>query len=847
MQSYRWEDEMIQDIRFGLRMLIKHKGFTAVAILTLALGIGANTAIFSLVNAVLIEQLPVKEPEQLVLFNWTTGPKLPLRQFKGSLEPDPATGIRTSTYFTYPIFEQFRAHNQTLESMFAFAKLEQLSVNIDGQAEIVEGQLVSGSYFDGLGVSPALGRTISESDDTAAASPTVVISHRYWQRRFGGDPAVIGKSININRLTCTIIGITPPEFSGASEVSDAPALSIPMALEPQINISSALKEPTNWWIRIMGRLKSGASTEQVQASMAGLFQQTILEQQSANLEEGTELKDLPALKIVSGSQGLTAMRRAYVQPLRIMMAVVGLILLIACANIANLLIARTASRQKEIAVRLALGASRLRLFRQLLTESLMLALAGGAMGVALAYWSKDLLQGARIYGVSLQLDVNLDLRVLGFTAAISLLTGILFGLAPAWRATWSDPSPAMKQNTRSSNSDSRSLLSKSLVVTQVALSLMLLISAGLFVRTLRNLQDVDAGFNTEKLLLFRVDPRLNGYSAAQIASLYQQMIEQIEALPGVSSATISRHRMIGGSAAIDRGYVEGRTPPPHENNQVYVNRVRPNFFETMEIPLILGRSLSQRDDGRATKVAVINQTMAREYFGEENPIGKRFGFGRQENSNQIEVVGIVQDAKYFNLRDETPATAYISYLQYPSSLGQMSFSVRTTDDPAAMTSAIREAVHEIDQNIPLFEVNTQNEQINASLAEERLFANLSSLFGVLALLLACIGLYGVMSYTVARRTNEIGIRMALGAQSGKVVWMVMRETLFLVLTGAVIGVLGALSATLWISSMLFGLTPSDPTTIAAATLLMVTVAALTGYLPARRASRVDPLIALRHE
>jgi predicted permease len=847
MQSYRWEDEMIQDLRLGVRMLLKSPGFTAVAVLSLALGIGANTAIFSLVNTVLFETLPVKEPEQLVLFNWTTGPKSPLRTFSGSLRPDPDTGVNTGTHFPYLIFEQLRAHNQTLSDIFASAQMEQLNVSVAGQPEIAEGQLVSGGYFAGLGGPPLLGRTINESDDHPTANPVTVISHRYWQRRFGGDPSVIGQSININQLTCTVIGVTPPEFFGVSEISDAPALSLPLAFEPQLRSLPAIKEPWNWWLQVMGRLKPGVTLEQAQANLAAVFQQSVSQGLAPYLEPWTTPQDIPALKLVSGSRGLTGLRRAYVRPLSIMMAVVGLVLLIACANVANLLLSRAAARQKEMAMRLALGASRLRLIRQLLTESVLLALAGGALGVALAYWGKDLLVAARIYGIFLPLEVNLDLRVLGFTAAVSLLTGILFGLAPAWRATRIALTPALKDNARSlSGGGSRSLLSKSLVVAQVALSLVLLISAGLFVRTLRNLQSVDAGFNTDHLLLFRVDPRLNGYTGAQIVQLYRRMQERIEALPQVRSATLSRHKLVGRSAAITRGYVEGRTMP-REENQVYVQRVGPNFFETMEIPLLVGRSLTPHDGERAAPVAVINQTMARRYFGDENPIGKRFGFSRPENSRQIEVVGVARDAKYSNLRDETPATAYLPYMQPLAAVGQMSFAVRTTGDPAAMTAAIGQAVREVDPNLPLFEISTQREQINASLAHERLFAGLSGLFSALAFLLACIGLYGVMSYAVTCRTNEIGIRMALGARAGDVLRLFIRQGMTLVVIGVTVGLAGALALTRWVASLLFGVSPTDAATFVGVALLFGLIALLACWLPARRATKVDPLAALRHE
>lgn len=498
-------------------------------------------------------------------------------------------------------------------------------------------------------------------------------------------------------------------------------------------------------------------------------------------------------------------------------------------------------------MRLALGAGRRRLMRQMLTESVLLAMLGGALGLLFANWGKDLLLTLRPWGGgALDLNLKLDLRVLGFTAAVCLATGILFGVAPAWRATRVDLSPALKESARSVIRGSRFGLSEALVILQVALSLVLLAGAGLFVRTLRNLNNVDVGFNPENVLLFRVSPRLSGYKSNQVAHLYEQMLERIEAVPGVLRATISRHPLLSGSAAIDHVYIEAR-PAPGERDYTYIQRVRSNFFETMEIPLVLGRSLSEQDDERAPRVAVINHTMVRKYFASEDPIGKRFGFDGEEHSREIEIAGVVRDAKYTSLRDETPPTVYLPYRQQASSLGQMNFEVRTAGDPTVLVGAIREAVSEVDRNVPLFDVKTQKRQAEQSLAQERLFATLSTFFGSLALLLACIGMYGVMSYAVARRTNEIGIRMALGATGPRVTRMVMRETLLLVVIGVVIGLGATLASTRLIEGMLFGLAPTDPVTISFATLLMIGVAALAGYLPARRASKVDPMIALRYE
>ncbi|HTF37983.1 MAG TPA: ABC transporter permease [Blastocatellia bacterium] len=841
-----------QDLRYGVRMLLKSKAFTAIAVLSLALGIGANTALFSLVDAVLLKMLPVTKPNELVLFNWLCGQRGMQRGIDGNVSTDKATGMRTSSSFSYLAFERFRDHNESLSDVFAFAPLYELNVSFDGQPEIARGQLVSGGYYGGLGVRAGRGRTITLDDDVAGAPPVAVITHRYWERRFGQDPDVVGKTVIVNNVSFTIIGVTPPDFFGALQVGEFADLSIPFATQTQLSTTETnLAKPWVWWVRIMGRLNPGVTRQQAAASFESSFQQSAEEGWKAALarfppRQTPAPRDVPTLRAESGSQGLTESRRAYSEPLTILLAIVGLVLLIACANVANLLLARGATRQKEIAVRLAIGASRWRLVRQLLTESVLLAILGGAAGVLFAYWGKGMLVNLRPWGAAeLALDLKLDLRVLGFTLAVSLLTGLLFGLAPALRATRVDLTPALKDNARSVAGGSRSYLTKSLIVAQVAMSLVLLVGAGLFVRTLRNLQNVNVGFNRENLLLFNVEPGLNGYSKPQIAQLYRRLTERLEATPGVRSATVSLIPLLAGYGRTSTISVQGHTSQPGDEDDAKVNTVGESFFETMEIPLLLGRALNSHDDERASKVAVINQMMARKYFGDENPLGRRFGLGGPETSGQIEIVGVARDAKYTDMRRETEPTAYLPYPQsIPSSA---TLIVRSSGNPTAITASIRDAVREVDSNLPIFAVKTQSQQADESLVQERLFATLSSFFGVLALLLACIGLYGVMSYGVARRTNEIGIRMALGATAPLVTRMVMRETMLVVGIGVAIGLGAAVATTRLVAAMLFGLAPTDPVTISFAVLLMIGVAALAGYIPARRAARVDPMIALRYE
>jgi len=838
LQPQRWEDEMFQDLRYGVRMLLKSKAFTAVAVLSLALGIGANTALFSVVDAVMLKTLPVKDPEQLVLLRWLGG-KGVVRGFRGSTEKDAATGLDTSTSISYPAFERFRDQNQTLASVFAFAMLGQLNLNVDGQAEMALAQAVSGSYFPGLGVPASLGRMLTNEDEKAGAAPAAIISHRYWQRRFGGHPEVIGKVVYLSGTAFTIVGVTPPEFFGTLDVGAVPEITVTMGLMPQVSPRYAeyQRSPTNWWLHIMGRLKAGVSAVQAQAELTAILQRHVLELPST---AGEQIQ-APQIRLASGSQGLIEQRRKFSTQFAILMAIVGLVLLIACVNLASLLLARAATRQKELAVRVSVGASRLRLIRQLLTESVLLAALGGGLGLLFAYWGKDLLL-ALLMGRSDELAValSLDWRVLGFTTLVSLLTGLLFGLAPALRATRIELAPMLKENPGSSG-PARSRLSKALVVAQVAMSLLLLVGAGLFVRTLRNLNQIDAGFNRENLLIFRITPR---YETARRANLYQQMTERIAALPGVRAVSSSHFPLLAGSYSSIKIAVPGYTPQADEEMKVRIASVAPHFFATMEIPLLLGRELTLQDNQSAPKVVVVNQALAQRFLSQQSPLGQRLILDGEET----QIVGVTRDAKYGGIREEIVPVVYLPYLQNRSGPPpEMSFAVRTLGDPAASIAAIRQAVQAIDRNIALFDIRLQSEMIARSFAQARLFATLSSFFGLLALALVSIGLYGVMSYTVARRTHEIGIRMALGARGMDVLRMVLGESLLLVLIGSVIGLAAALAATRLIAGMLFGLTPNDPLILVLATLLLLAVAALAGWLPARRAARVDPLVALRHE
>jgi predicted permease len=851
---------ILTDIRFGLRGLVNQPAFTVIAVLTLALGVGANTALFSVVDAMMLKKLPVQDPERLVLFkaSWN-GQKFGPGSYDGSNMTDPATGLVTGTSFPLQTLTRLRQEQGVLSDAFAFYPTE-LNFNAGGQAEVVTAQVVSGNYFTALGVPAMIGRTLTDADDNVAATPIVVLSHRFWVNRFNGDPAAIGKQVNINNVAFTIAGVTPPGFSGTAQVGSSQDVSVPLAWEPQINGKlSNLEGAGIWWLRVMGRLKPGVTMEQAEVSLAGPFQQSVLEQRALRkTDSGAALrtldpKDLPRLGVESGSRGEMNSRRWFAPALRLLAGVVGVVLLIACANVANLLLVRSSSRRKEIAVRLAVGASRWRLVRQLLTESVLLAAIGGALGVLFAFWIKDGLLFVTEWGgrEMTALTPRLDLRVLGFTLGLSFLTGIIFGILPALRATNFDLTPALKDTGRSSSGFSRSWLSKSLVVVQVSLSVLLLIGAGLLIRTLRNLHHVDMGFNANNLLLFKVDPSLLGYEGDKLADLYQRSFTRLEAVPGVQSVTFSRSPLLAQSSWTSSVYLPGEMGPNGQlrDSDTKVHSVRENFFNTMEIPLLMGRGLTEQDDARAPRVAVVNHAFVKAHFANENPIGKRFGFDAAKQ-NDIEIVGVARDAKYTSQRDRIQPTVYQSWRQVLRRMTFATFEVRTAGDPAASIAGIRQAMREVDSNLPLSDVRTQVQQADDILSMERMFAKLLTLFGLIAQQLSAIGLYGVMAYVVSQRTHEIGIRMALGADRRKVLMMVVRQGMVLTAIGIAIGLIAAYVLTKYLeslTSMLFGVEPRDPWTFAAIGILLSVVALIACLVPARRATKVDPLRALRYE
>ena len=843
---------MLQDLRYAVRSLSHQKGWTAVVVLSLALGIGANTAIFGAVNGAFLRTLPVEDPAGLVRLRHVGQNDMATGSWEYGFASEPGAD-RVRTTFSYAVFQQLRAANRTLTELAAGAPMNQVNAVIDGQAELATAYLASGHYFEVLGVEAMLGRTFGPADDDAAAEPVAVISEGFWARRFGRSEDALGSVIRVGNALVTIVGVTPAAFTGVQRVvTEAPDLILPLVLDRHLwaigdpSRPARMNEPTAWWLQVIGRIRPDVTLPQVAANLEGVFQETARAGMASYLEGlNEELRarssnqnrtNVPRLVVSSGARGIYDTSSNEVRSMTILGSVVGLILLIVCANVANLLLSRASARQKEISVRLSMGATRWRLIRQLLTESVLLAVIAAAFGVAIAAWGRQLLPGAAG-------DAPVDWRVLGFAASLAAFTGLLFGTAPALHATAGDVGTALKETSRSVSS--RTVLGKSLLVAQIAVSLVLLIAAGLFLRTVGNLQRVDVGFNPENLLIFRLNPGLNGYDPTRTEALYQQVGQRLRALPGVAGVTQSDLPLLSGGSSSTSLYRPGDAGGNSDDRVIYRLRIASDFFDVMGIPLLTGRAFTDRDVDGAPQVAILNEAAVRKYFPDGSPLGRTFGDSPEESA-ELQVVGVVRDAKYNSVRDAAPPTMYLPYRQGRPP-GGMTFEVRMAGDAAQAVNAIRAAVREVDAGVPVMNVTTQVDAIAQRFAQERLFARAGAAFGSLALLVAAIGLFGLMSYSVARRTSEIGIRMALGADRGTVVLMIMRESLVLVAIGMAIGLGAALGSSRLIASQLFGVTPLDVPTFALAMLVMTAVSAAAGYWPARRASHVDPTAALQYE
>jgi macrolide transport system ATP-binding/permease protein len=882
-RSLLWIEQTIQDLRYALRMLARSPGFATVAILTLALGIGANSAIFSVINAVMLRALPAEDPQRLVIFSWSSHHEPKLRGHSSYGDCDGNEGTNDCS-FSVPFYEALRSHTSTFSGVAAFAGPMEVDFSGNGPAIIARGEYVSGDYFTTVGAKTIVGRPLGLADNAPSASPAIVLDYGYWQRTFGADPTAVGRAVRLNNMDVAIVGVAAPGFASLTP-GKSQDFFMPLSLAKRIRgerwgTEDRLSDPATWWVVLAGRVKPGVSIEQAQAEAGTLFQAEALHAAKPMFSQG----DAPALRLLPAREALNGESSQIAAMLELIMTAVGFVLLIACANVAGLILARSANRQKELAVRQALGAGRARIVRQLLTESLLLATTGGALGILVAIWGVQALTRLISSGLDRPFPfvITPDWRVLAFTCGLTLATGILCGLAPSFRSVRADLTPSLRENAssvsgRASQVGLRFRPGDALVVAQVALSVVVLVGAGLLVRTLHKLQTLDPGFDTQNVLLFGINPSLAGYKDRQTVELYRQLQERFEALPGVVSASYSEDALLSGSWSASDVHLDGA--PPKSNANTATLRVGLDFFRTMHIPVLAGRVFTPADFARAeatnavvkaaeqaaasdspVKAAkptdesqpapepvLINKAFARKYFPNQNPVGLHIG-NRQGDEPATGpqpgylIVGIAGDTKYSRLRRDIMPTMFL-----PLVGNSAHFELRASGDPAALVKQVRAIVAQADNNLPLSDVRTQSQQIEQALYQERLMSRLSSFFACLALILACIGLYGLLSYEVARRTRELGIRMALGAQRRELMRLVVRRGLLLALAGAVIGTGAAMAVTRLMSAMLYNVRPYDPATFAGGCMLLVLVALGACSIPARRAMCIDPMVALRDE
>ncbi|MFY9609331.1 MAG: ABC transporter permease [Blastocatellia bacterium] len=834
-------DTFWQDLRYGVRTLVKNPGFTGVAVLTLALGLGANTAIFSLTDQILLRLLPVEKPEELVVLR-SPGPK------KGRVWSD-ADGAAS---LSYPMYKELRDKNNVFSGLLARFAVP-LSVAGEGQTERADGELVSGNYFEVLGVRPALGRVFTQDDDQVpGAGQVIVLSHGYWERHFGADPAILNKTLIVNGQVMTVVGVARAGFDGV-QVGQKPDIFIPITMKAQMTPNwDGLNDQKDFWLAIIGRLKPGLSPAQAEEAFAPIYRQILEAELPLLAISSAEMQQRfveRRMLLDPGARGRPILQRDVKEPLLVLMGMVGLVLLIACANVANLLMARGAARQREIAIRMAVGAGRWRLVRQFLVESLTLSLIGGAFGLLVASWTIGALVGAIPESIgAVGLSASLDLRLLMFTIALSVLTGLLFGLMPAMKATRLNlESTLREQGSSVSGSLSQVRFRKGLVLSQVVLTTVLLVGAGLFARSLNNLKQLDLGLRPDHLVAFSIAPELNGYTPQRTIALFDQLHQNLAALPGVESVSEAVIAAFTNSNSSSNITVEGYQAGEEEEMDTGQNWIGPGYFSAMGIPLLEGREFGPSDTASSPKVAIINEAMARRFFANRSAIGSRFAFGAGSRIRpDIEIVGVVKDSKHSAVRAKVGPFVCLPYSQFKT-LGNITFYVKTKQEMGAVAGSLRRELQRLDGNLPMFDMKTVERQIDESLFADKFLTFLSMCFALLAALLASIGLYGVMAYTVTRRTREIGIRMALGASRGIVSWLILREVVVLAVVGLVVGLPAAYGLGRLTESLLFGVKASDPLVFVGAGLLLTAATLLGGYIPARKAASIDPLVALRYE
>ncbi len=824
------------DIKYGLRMLCKSPGFTAVAVISLALGIGANTAVFSALNAVLLRSLPVRDAQDLRLINWTgRNPHSFDGGYTGPGTTKTPGGFTVGTSFSYPAYCILRDGKTGFSDVFAFATRGITMVG-HGEPRFTEALIVSGNYFSGYGARPFIGRPMVPEDDQPGAPLVAVVTYEWWERQCGSDPNVVGRPVTINQQTATVIGVLPRNYAGPLPGDEA-AVYLPLNAHPQLwPDTTTAWMPSRWWLQIMGRLAPGESETQAQASLSVLFQQA-LNQSKTRMEQG-------GIVLEDGSRGQLILRRQMAKPFQTLAAAAGIVLLIACANLAGLLLARGVSRRHEMAVRTAMGAGRWRLIRQSLVESLVLSLLGAGLGLLVAAWSRPALLGflAQYSPDDPHFNLQTDARVLAFTILVSVLIALIFGILPAIRAAQAIPAEALRH--RSAMGAPRLTLGKGLVAVQVGLSVLLIVGAGLMIRTFANLARVAPGFDAENVLVFRVRPSDAGYRSEQYVEVYDRIRSAVAAIPGIRLVSYSAFSLVSGSSSSDEMEFPGRPNEGSRKRNIEYLKVGEDFFRTMNVPLLAGRDFNAADTAAGPSVVVVNQTFARRYLPDEDPVGKTFTF-HDQSAHSVEIVGVVRDTKYNRVRNEAAPLIYVPQRQ--SATKTVSFAVRSVLPSGSLLPAIRRAVAGIDPHLPLFSISTQQALLDRSIAPDRLFALLGGALAFLALLLSCVGLYGLMAYNVERRTQEIGLRMALGATRRNVAGPILREAAVLAAIGLAVGVPVALVVVRLIKSQLYGVAPADAVTLVAGGVLLIGVALVSAWLPARRAARIDPMQALRCE